>query len=62
MSDEADVAAEQEQLLLQMSLRLRKPAGPGCTGFCANCGEVVESPKRWCDAECREDWAKREAR
>jgi predicted nucleic acid-binding Zn ribbon protein len=28
------------------------------TGFCLACGEDVESPRRWCDADCRDMWEK----
>ena len=28
------------------------------TGECLWCSEEVISPKRWCDADCRNDWEK----
>lgn len=28
------------------------------TGFCLYCGETVEKGRRWCDAWCRDQWAK----
>ena len=26
------------------------------TGFCLFCDEPVAPERRWCDAECRDDW------
>ena len=26
------------------------------TGECLWCAELVEAPKRWCDADCRDLW------
>lgn len=62
MSDEADLAEHQEELARQYALLVRKRIGPSYTGFCLNCGEITESPLRWCNADCREDWDKREGR
>ena len=62
MSDEADKAEHQEELARQAALVVRKKIGPKWTGFCANCGEVLEMPLRWCNAECREDWESRESK
>ncbi len=62
MCDEADIAADQEELMRQLALRVRRPLGPEWTGFCANCGEFVEQPLRWCNVECREDWELRKAK
>lgn len=60
MSDEADVAAQHEETMRQSALTVRKRIGPVFTGFCANCGQIVEYPLRWCDVDCREDWSSRE--
>lgn len=35
---------------------LDRTPGPGFTGFCLCCEEQLEPPKRWCDAECRDEW------
>ena len=58
--DIADNAEHQEELARQAALVARKRVGPRPTGRCLNCGELIEMPLRWCDAECREDWVKRE--
>lgn len=60
MSDEADKAEHQEELARQAALLVRYRVGPKPTGFCLNCGDDLDPPKRWCCVECREDWAKRE--
>lgn len=28
------------------------------TGACLNCGEPLRAELRWCDAGCRDDWAR----
>lgn len=60
--DIADQAAEQEDRARQAALAHRQKPGPAYTGFCANCGEAVAMTLRWCDADCKEDWTKREGR
>lgn len=32
------------------------------TGFCLNCGEEVEPGRRWCCADCRDEWELRKKR
>lgn len=58
--DIADNAEHQEELARQAALIVRKRVGPTYTGFCFNCGENIERPLRWCDADCMADWSKRE--
>lgn len=60
MSDVADDAAGQEEMFRQVALFARHKTGPQFSGRCLNCGAEVKAPFRWCDAECREDWCKRE--
>ncbi|MCO5761905.1 MAG: hypothetical protein NHG36_10385 [Chromatiaceae bacterium] len=62
MSDPADQADDQVEAFTKTAMSRKQPEGPKYTGFCANCGEPVESPKRWCNAECREDHQVRVAR
>jgi len=54
--NEGDVAAEFEAQELARNLAKRKPEGPGATGRCLHCGEILPAGRRWCDAECRDDW------
>jgi len=56
MSDDIDRANEYVQTLTDAALSVRKPAGPVATGRCLNCDQPVESPRRWCDADCRDQW------
>jgi len=57
--DEVDRANETAQMFLDMALRQRKPPAPEPTGYCLNCDEPIQAG-RWCDANCRDDWEKRE--
>ena len=59
MSDEADIAAGQEELALQAALKVRRPTAPPPTGECLFCGEEIEPPQRWCDTDCRDSWERR---
>lgn len=60
MADIADKAQAQEEMTRQLELIVKRREGPKWTGYCMNCGADVERPYRWCDGDCREDWAKRE--
>lgn len=61
MADEAD--RSQDRLELEDELRRKYRFvvldGPPATGNCLNCGEPLDAGKRWCNAECREDWGVR---
>lgn len=60
MADELDRASEHEEILRQGALYLQSKrankleAEP--TGSCLYCGEALTDGKRWCDAECRDEW------
>ena len=63
MGDEADRSQErmehEENLRRLYTKKLALEAE--ATGACLNCGEGLhENGQRWCDAECREDWQKRQ--
>lgn len=58
--DIADMAEVQEALARQVALVRRQKEGPAFTGCCANCGDEVQPPARWCDLDCKSDWEKRE--
>jgi hypothetical protein len=57
--DEVDLAqTEIEHSLrgyLALATNLQAVAG---TGACLNCGEPLRPQLRWCDAGCRDDWAR----
>lgn len=54
--DELDRADIYNQMNLEAALTLRKPEGPRATGYCLCCEEPSE--KRWCNADCRDEWEK----
>jgi len=56
MTDLLDQAAEMEQQNRDIARHYRKPAGPKATGLCLNCDRPLADGKRWCDAECRDEW------
>lgn len=49
-----DLISLNEQLALK-EIRAMKPEAV-YTGECLFCGEELEPPKRWCDAEHRDRW------
>jgi len=55
MSDNLDIASEREELDRSIAQALRRPAGPLATGRCLFCEEASPG-RRWCDAECRDQW------
>jgi hypothetical protein len=57
MSDDAD----QADLLIEAALQdaiaaARRPTGPVATGYCLWCDEPLAAGRRWCGAECRDEW------
>jgi hypothetical protein len=54
--DEVDIAAERMEIEMERLLKRRAASGPKPTGACLWCGEPVETGRRWCDADCRDDW------
>jgi hypothetical protein len=54
-----DKASELEQMHRDAALSVRKPAGPQPCGVCHNCDDRVCEGMRFCDADCRDDWSKR---
>lgn len=58
MADDIDLAQERDEKLLEAQISVRKPAGPEATGACLCCEEPLPIPRRWCDADCRDDYEK----
>lgn len=58
MSDIVDRGNEAADLFLDVALRNRQRdvKTPTAIGLCLNCGESTEGERRWCDAECRDEW------
>lgn len=59
MTDEVDIASEVEQLRTDAALSARERHALPETGHCYNCNEVISSGL-FCDADCRDDYEKRE--
>jgi len=59
MADLIDLAQDAAERFLAMSLRNaqhRDTISPKATGECLSCGNAVALERRWCDADCRDDW------
>lgn len=61
MADIADAAQAQQERLDALKIQaVRERANAqevAATGRCLCCGEQMEG-RRWCDAECRDEWEK----
>lgn len=65
MADQFDRASELEELERLSSLnRHFKHAKQSAvaTGYCLYCEEELSDGRRWCNAECRDDWEKEQNR
>jgi len=57
--DEADRAqVEIEHALLGQMAAARQHGVVVSNGKCLNCAQPLPRGKRWCDAGCRDDWAR----
>ena len=56
MSDDIDRAQETEEFMRKMALLKQPEPKITATGFCLFCAEKLMLPRRWCDAECRDEW------
>lgn len=56
--DIIDQANEAAEMFNRAAISQRAPEGPAATGFCFNCDARLAAKQRWCDAACRDDWAK----
>lgn len=60
MADEADIANDTAELFLNIAKASVPVAVPSQgIGICIECGVEVEGDRRWCSAECRDEfqWA-----
>lgn len=65
MADQFDLASTYEELERQSSLnRLEntKAPSPVSTGYCLYCGEELSDGRRWCNADCLDEWEKEQKR
>lgn len=58
MTDIADTAAALQATLNASAIQNKKAEAPAYAGHCLYCGEPTPYPRRWCDAQCRDDWSK----
>lgn len=65
MSDAADAAGDEQELIADLLLRQHREAAAHhqkvmdeCTGYCLNCDEPLKKG-RYCDGECRKDHERR---
>ena len=56
--DDVDHMLIREEKLHAAQIAARKPEGPQATGACLSCEEPLAAPRRWCDADCRDDFEK----
>ncbi len=57
MPDDLDRATAWEELHRETALRNRaRPPAVQATGLCLNCDTPLAAGRRWCDADCRDDW------
>lgn len=54
-----DIATQLEEKQREVSLRYRKPQLTAC-GKCYNCEEPLPETILFCDADCRDDFEKRQ--
>lgn len=72
--DDADRAARSDEWIMRSAIEERKPEGPSpvLVSLCLNCGKVIErvpasangvkNVRRWCCAECRDEWEEEHGR
>ncbi len=55
--DEADITQAREAFVdLENHYKSRRLTTATATGDCLFCDTPVEPPRRWCNAQCRDDW------
>ena len=59
MVDDVDKANEQVQKGIEDTLKNISTVIPkNITGECFTCGQPVDNERRWCDADCRDNYEK----
>jgi hypothetical protein len=64
MSDEFDMASDLEQAQRDIAINeaRKKTVSAVATGLCLSCMVPVSDGRRWCSADCRDDWSKENER
>jgi RNA polymerase-binding transcription factor DksA len=63
MADLVDLAQQQQERMAFVLEKYGKNifrVAPEATGFCLSCGEPLPDGRRWCNADCRDDWERRD--
>ena len=59
MVDDVDKATEQVQKGIEDTLKNISTVIPkNITGECFTCGQAVDNERRWCNADCRDNYEK----
>lgn len=63
MSDEADRADALIEMVADCGIAAARQAQPDARaiGVCLWCGDEVRDSRRWCDADCRDEWERAHA-
>lgn len=59
MADVTDIASNYEELERMSAIYHNRKGSDNSvkpTGYCLYCHETLEDGRRWCNAECRDDW------
>jgi hypothetical protein len=59
-ADEIDQANEMVEFTVEQMRKVVARASPEAvaTGACLSCEKGLEEGRRWCDADCRDDWSR----
>lgn len=60
--DDADLTQERLARELEALLERRRPEPPRAHGYCLWCEAPLPAGRRFCDADCRDDWERDHAR
>lgn len=60
-ADQTQVKMEVQDAMRLAEIRARGPEAQGC-GACLWCDAPLQSPRRWCNADCRDAWQRTENR
>jgi hypothetical protein len=60
MADDADLAQQISEQIIELQTKNRVVARMDFTGFCYNCESPVKHAALFCDKDCRDDYEHRE--
>jgi hypothetical protein len=59
--DDADITQERQEKEEELMRRRPRPLIEA-TGVCLNCEAPLAEGRRWCNADCRDDWERQQRR